>query len=123
MRGVPSGVALALAALLAGGCVQVEVNPREIVTDTIDAGRELYRSVRRRVDGVEERRFTHRVPLGEGGDTAAAGAACLEHLRALARRSTDEEELEVLEESTELIEADGAAPRVGCALEIAVREG
>ena len=104
-RTVTLCLALAATATLASGCISVELSPKELITETIAAGKGFYRTIRHRLNGTEERLYTHTVPLVDGAAESEAALACLAYLRGLADAVADDE-AEVLEESTEILERD-----------------
>lgn len=82
-------------------CVQVQIKPKEIVTDTVSAGKSLYQTIKHRRDGTEERLYAHSLPLSEGDDMVAVAKECQDFLKVTAENAS-EQEMEVLEESTEV---------------------
>lgn len=48
--------------LFFSGCVKLEINPGSIVNDTIEAGKDLYQTVKRKNNGEEERVYNHSIP-------------------------------------------------------------
>ena len=108
------------AATLASGCVSVDLNPKELITETIAAGKGFYRTVKRRINGTEERLYTHTVPLPEDSAESEVALACLAYLRGLADAVAEDDEAEVLEESTEIVEREGGGRVMQCSLRAVV---
>ena len=118
MRGAGTCLSLLVATSLCVGCVSIDLKPKEIITETIAAGKGFYRTVKRKLNGTEERLYTHTVPLTVDAAESEVALACLSYLRGLADAAA-KDEAEVLEESTEVLERDdGAAMR--CSLRAVV---
>ena len=117
MRGAV--LAVCAAAALASGCVSVDLNPKELITETIAAGKGVYRTVKRRINGTEERLYAHTVPLPGNATESEVALACLAYLRGLADAAADDG-AEVLEESTEILERDGGGRSLRCSLRAVV---
>lgn len=101
-------VPLLLAVLIGGSisaCVKVQVKPKEIVSDTVSAGKSLYRTIKRKKDGTEERLYAHTLQIQPDQSDAQAGIDCLDYLREVAEAATDNK-MEILNESTEVGEND-----------------
>ena len=109
MRGrvAVTGPAMLAVAALASGCISIDLKPKELITETIAAGKGFYRTVKRRLNGTEERLYTHTVPLPGDVAESEVALACLSYLRGLADAAADDE-AEVLEESTEILDTKGA---------------
>ena len=105
---VPTAAFVLLAPL--GGCVSFDLGAKDIVSDAIAAGKSLYRTIRYRRDGTEERLYSHvsAIPAGQSDVEAAVG--CLGYLRGLADAASDGT-AEVLAESTEIVDADDGTRR------------
>ena len=69
------------------GCVKLEVKPDHVVADTVDAGKSLYRTLRAKSNGEEERLYTHILPSENVQEDKAQLAVCFEQLDALAKTS------------------------------------
>ena len=100
--------ALSLAvAVAAGGCVSLDLGAKDLIGETVAAGKALYRTVRLRANGKEERRYTHVTPVVAGQGDVEAAVGCLSYLRGLADAVT-ESTAEIRDEDTEIVEnADG----------------
>ena len=118
MRGAV--LATLAAAALASGCVSVDLNPKELITETIAAGQGFYRTIKRRINGTEERLYTHTVPLPDDSTESEVALACLSYLRGLADAVAEDDEAEVLEESTEILEREGDGRVMRCSLRAVV---
>ena len=110
---------LAAAALPLGGCVTFDLGARELIGDTVEAGKGLYRTIRHRRDGTEERRYSHVVPIPDGRTDTEAALDCLGYLRGLADAASDEKAARVRAESTEIVERDGGRA-MACTLDAVV---
>ena len=93
-----------------GGCISFDLGAKDIVSDAIAAGRSLYRTIRYRRDGTEERLYSHVSPIPTGQGDVEAAVGCLGYLRGLADAAS-EGTAEVLAESTEIVDAVDGTPR------------
>ena len=97
-------------------CVRVQIQPEEIVSDTVAAGKSLYQTVKQRRDGTEERLYTHSLPLTEDDELVDVAKECQDFLKATAENASDNE-MEILEENTEVVTGDeGAGDKLICRL-------
>lgn len=102
---------LLLTAVITAGCVKVEVKPEEIVSDAVNASKSVYSSVQRKRDGLEERRFSHKMAIEANTTDPDTARNCLIYLRQLVNDSS-ENKAKILEESTELIKTDNGKTMV-----------
>ena len=114
----------ALAATLAvsvslGGCINIDLKPKEIIGETVEVGKSVYRTLKSKIDGTEERLYTHTVPIAGDVDEHDAGVSCLAYLRGIADAAAKRDEAEVLEESTELVRRE-EGPAMRCSLRAVV---
>jgi len=97
---------LALAGLVLfsvlSGCVRVQIKPKEIVSDTVSAGKSLYQTIKHKRDGTEERLYSHSVPLEADSSLVDVAGSCLDFLKTTAEEATQNKP-EFLEENTEII--------------------
>lgn len=105
-KSVNKVVALAFLGVLISGCVQLEVKPDHVVSDTIEAGKELYHTVKRKSNGEEERSYTHIVHAGdEAFDAENIGKCKTQIEKNVAYSSVTLSK--ILSESSEVVEMDG----------------
>ena len=115
---VATPAALAAAAALASGCINIDLKPKELIGETVAVGKSAYRTLRRKLDGTEERLYTHTVPVEGEVNEHEAGIACLAYLHGIADAAA-KREARVLEESTELlVREDGRAMRCSLRAEV-----
>jgi len=86
-------------------CFKLQVNAEGVVDDTVSAGKSLYKTIKRKKDGTEERLYTHSVELLPDADDKQIGADCLQHLTETIKAATDKEP-QILEQSTEIVKAE-----------------
>ena len=63
-------------ATLASACVKLEVNPESVISDTIQASKDIYQSAKHNINGEQTRVFTHTMPYDASQDTASNTSAC-----------------------------------------------
>ncbi|MFS1523864.1 hypothetical protein ACL7TT_07090 [Microbulbifer sp. 2304DJ12-6] len=66
-------IALAVATT---SCMKLEVKPDGIIGDTVDAGKEAYKSIKRSRNGEEERNFSHKISYNSAISNAVNIANC-----------------------------------------------
>lgn len=94
------------------GCIQLSIKPEKVVSDSVNAGKGVYQSIKRSRAGLSERMFTHTLLIPAQGDVNAAVSDCLTLVREAANSAAQGKELQVLSESSELIDTDnGMATR------------
>lgn len=49
---------IVLCSFMLSGCVKLQLNPGDVVGDSVDAGKELYQTIKRKRNGEEERQYT-----------------------------------------------------------------
>lgn len=86
-------------------CFKLQVNAEGVVDDTVSAGKSLYKTIKRKKDGTEERLYSHSVELLPGADEQQVGRQCLQRLTETISAASDKEP-QILEQSTELIKAE-----------------
>ena len=89
--------------MLMSACVKLEIKPKDIVSDSVAAGKDLYRTVKRKKNGTEEREYTHTIPVDAEKSDAEVALECLSYLKELAEAAT-ENSAEIVKESTKVIE-------------------
>lgn len=97
-------ILICLCCVALSGCVQLKFKPERVITDSVDAGKDVYETVKRNRAGLSERVFTHTLPLAAREDGQKAAAECFSFVRAAAASAAADKELQVLSESSELIE-------------------
>ena len=93
---------LACPLVLVTGCIKIQVKPKDVVSDTVSAGKDLYTTIKRKKNGTEERVYTHTLAFAADSNEQALGTACLEHLTATVEDASDKE-VQILEAGTEVI--------------------
>ncbi len=88
--------------ILLSSCFKLQVNPEGVVEDTVSAGKSLYKTIKHRRDGTEERLYTHTVELLPDADVQQAGNECTEYLTESMNSGSDNDP-QILESSTEII--------------------
>lgn len=53
---------IALCSVASTSCVKLELNPGNLINDTIEASKDLYKTVKRNSNGEEERIYNHSIP-------------------------------------------------------------
>jgi|GEM_PF-6406767 len=109
---------LALVGFVTSACVKFEIKPGSVVEDTVEAGKDLYHTLKRKRSGEEERVYTHSLPsLSEEDDTANIGK-CKAQLKANIEQSS-EKLSKVLSESSGL-EGSGESRKMTCEMKVLV---
>lgn len=87
--------------VLVSGCVKFEINPGNLVSDTVGASKELYQTIKRKSNGEEERKYTHSVPSSDENSDLQTIAKCNQQVRQIIINSGFEIN-DVLSESSEI---------------------
>ncbi len=99
------------------GCVKLEIKPGDVVADTVDAGKDLYRTIQRKRSGEEERRYTHTVEsLAVGGDTVNI-RRCMTQIQE--NIATTGQISSVVSESSEVLNTEGVR-KIQCEMVVLV---
>lgn len=94
------------------GCIQLSIKPEKVVSDGVSAGKGVYQSIKRSRAGLSERTFTHTLAIPAQGDVNAGVSQCLESVRDMASSAAEGESLQIVSESSELIDTEtGMAAR------------
>jgi hypothetical protein len=91
--------------LAMSGCVKFEIQP-DIVSGTIDAGKDLYQAAKRKSTGASERAFNHSIALKQADNETDKMISCITHLKQVAQEASSRD-AEILSESTEIADVDG----------------
>lgn len=101
------------------GCVKLELNPGNLINDTIEASKELYKTVKRKSNGEEERIYNHSIPATNSQYDNQKIIQC--HNQIKSRISASKLEItEVFSESSK-VTTDGELRSVNCAFEVTVK--
>ena len=92
-------------ALLGTGCIRLEFKPGDLITDTVDAGKGLYTTIKRKRNGQEARLYEHTLPVAAGQSDAETASACFDYLQEVITLTTDGR-AEFEGQSTEIVELD-----------------
>lgn len=102
------------------GCVKFEIKPGDVVSDTVDAGKDLYTTIKRKRDGEEERSYSHSVASEtQEGDTAKI-ASCKKQILSDIKVSSLVLE-KILSEATEIDSSSGRR-KVICKMVVVVKK-
>jgi hypothetical protein len=99
-------LALIFVSLSLSACVSVEVQPKHLVSETVDAGKDLYRTVRAKSTGMEERSYSYTVPSDSSQMDTEAVEECFSNLTHLAN-STSKKEASIYDQQSEVITVEG----------------
>jgi hypothetical protein len=77
--------------LLVAGCVRLDVNPGNVVADTVDAGKNLYKTVKMRSNGQEEREYSHALVSASEEKDAETIELCFAQLKRLINSASKQE--------------------------------
>ena len=100
--------------LVLSGCLKLEVKPDHVVADAVDAGKELYTTIKRKNDGKEERLYSHTIPSSRKSEDAQNVQACKKQVLSDIKASVAKVS-KVISESSEVIEGGGYR-RVKCSV-------
>lgn len=98
-------IVLTFAAVLISGCLKVEVKPKELMTDTVDASKGAYNSFVKKREGYKKRSFSHTLHISENDDESEAAKRCINHLRSVAEESSSLD-VEIISEATTMSPLD-----------------
>ncbi|WP_390591500.1 hypothetical protein [Simiduia litorea] len=73
-----------LSGLILSACVKLEIKPEHVVSDSVEAGKDLYQLIKHKKDGTEERKYSHSMMLEPGQSEQQAGQTCLHYVEAMA---------------------------------------
>jgi len=107
LKVLTTSLCISVVALLTS-CVKLQVNADGVVDDTVSAGKSLYRTIKHKKDGTEERFYSHSVELLPDADERQIGVQCLDYL-AQTIETASEKEPQILEQSTEIINAESGS--------------
>lgn len=106
--------------LFVTGCVKLELNPGNIISDTIEASKSLYKTVKRKNNGEEERIYSHSIPSSESQLDSQKIIQC--HNQIKSRISASNLKItEILSESSK-VATDGQLRSVHCSIEVTIKD-
>jgi len=100
-------------------CMKLEIKPGSVVSDTIDAGKDAYHTIKRSRNGEEERIYSHTIHLNSDKSNALNIATCKDEVTEIINASSLTVS-KIISESSEIIEKDSVA-LVICSLTALVR--
>ncbi|WP_444934159.1 hypothetical protein [Microbulbifer sp. JTAC008] len=115
MKNLLSIITLALATT---SCMKLEVQPGNVIGDTVDAGKEAFQSIKRSRNGEEERDFSHKISYDPTASNAINITNCKKEMMEVISAS----ELtvsQILTESSEVI-GEEDSKSVQCAAKVVV---
>ena len=92
----------AIAVSVLSSCVKLEVKPEGLISDTVEVGKNIYKSVKAHKDGLQEREFSHSIAIV--GNEEQAQAECSEALYKKINGAS-KNKAQILSESTEISDA------------------
>ena len=107
-----------ITAFFVSGCVQIEIG--NAVSDTVDASKELYQTIKRKRNGEEERKYSHSIPSPDESHDLENIAKCKEQIKQIIDDSGFKLR-EVLSESSE-ISFVNESRSIQCSLIVVVRK-
>jgi len=110
---IKTALCLCLSVSLAS-CLKLQVNAEGVVEDTVSAGKSLYKTIKHKKDGTEERLYTHMIDLLPDADEQRAGSECLAYLTKTINAASDKAP-KFLEQNTEVIKLD-AGDKMKCSI-------
>ena len=111
MKNVTIIVALTV---LVSGCVKLELNPGNIINDTIEASKNLYKTVKRNSNGEEERIYNHSIPSKDSQHDAKNILRCNDQIKSIIT-SSGLKITEILSESSK-VTSDKQSRSVHCSI-------
>lgn len=108
-------------ALSLSACVKFEVNPGDVVADTVDAGKGIYRSVKQNYKDEENRQYNHSIEYDTAQSKAQNITQCKKEIIETLEASEFELSQTVTESSRIVKEANTGIQRIDCTLEVVVR--
>ncbi len=100
-------------------CVKLQINPGNVVGDTVDAGKEAYETIKRNRNGEEERLYSHSIIFVESKTPAANVAHCKKEITGIISESGYSLK-SILSESSKVVESDSGTA-VECELRAVVK--
>ncbi|WP_157954163.1 hypothetical protein [Microbulbifer sp. A4B17] len=98
--------------------MKLEVQPGNVIGDTVDAGKDAFQSIKRSRNGEEERNFSHKISYDAASSNAINITNCKKEMMEIISAS----ELtvsQILTESSEVIEDEGNKS-VQCSVKVVV---
>ena len=94
-----------LSSLILSACVKLEIKPEHVVSDSVEAGKDLYQLIKHKTDGTEERKYSHTIPLEANQSEQQAGQACLNYVEALAQ-SASKKRISIKQQETKTMKTE-----------------
>lgn len=88
------------------GCIKLEIKPEGVVSETVDAGKALYQTLKRKRSGEEERVYTHMVFSKEAMQDSESFLKCRSQIEGNIALSATKLS-KILSESSEVMEIEG----------------
>ncbi len=85
-------------------CIKFQIDPGNVVGDTVNAGKDAYITIKRNRNGEEERNYTHSTNFVDSQTTATNVATCKEQITAIISESRYTLK-SILSESSKIIES------------------
>lgn len=92
--------------VLTTGCVKLQVNPEGLISESVDAGKELYQTIKRKRNDEEERKYTQLVTSATVQSDGLNSVQCKAMIRDNIKGSSLEL-IKILSESSEVAIFDG----------------
>ncbi|MDN3640789.1 hypothetical protein QWY82_18465 [Simiduia curdlanivorans] len=96
---------LFVSSLILSACVKLEIKPEHVVSDSVEAGKDLYQLIKHKKDGTEERKYSHTLMLEENQSEQQAGQACLSYVEALAT-SASKKKISIKQQETKTLKTE-----------------
>lgn len=93
--------------LLLSSCLKLQINPGDVVGDSVDAGKELYQTIKRKRNGEEERQYTNFVDSTSTDADTQSIVGCHQQIKDIIEASSLTL-VEVLKESSQVTMIEGA---------------
>lgn len=105
-------VTLAVMVVLMSGCVKLEVKPGHVVSDSVNAGKDLYKTIKMKSGGEEERRYSYQVISESEQQDGEAINQCFSKLSSLASEASKKKP-EIYDKQSE-VKLVGAQREIRC---------
>ena len=106
--------------IVVAGCVQLEINPGNVVADTVNAGKDAYQSIKRYKNGEEQRAYSHAMPYDDSASTAENTTHCKAEIYQIIKAASYTVS-NTISESSKVIK-EQSSESISCTIEVVVRK-
>ena len=104
---------------LSSSCVKLEVNPGNVVSDTVDAGKDLYKTIKLKSNGEEEREYSYSTLSMIESEDSEKVELCFSHIKSMV--ANESKRKPKYENYNSSVEVDGDKRSIKCSLTAVVK--